>query len=224
MSDYVAPLKDMQFVLNELAGLDQLAKLPGCEDVSVELVEQILEESGKFCAEVLSPLNQPGDAEGSKWDQGKVTTPKGFIAAYKQFVEGGWNALAVPGRIRRPGSAQAGGDPGDGNVEVGQSVVFAVPAVDRRRHRGAALERHRPAQTDLPAENGRRQLDRHHEPDRAAGGLGPGAGQVEGSPPGRRATTTASPGRRYSSPMASTTWPRTSFTWCSRARPTHPRG
>ncbi len=96
MSDYVAPLKDMQFVLNELAGLGQLAKLPGCEDVSVELVEQILEESGKFCAEVLSPLNQPGDAEGSKWDQGKVTTPKGFIAAYKQFVEGGWNALQFP--------------------------------------------------------------------------------------------------------------------------------
>ena len=96
MSDYVAPLKDMQFVLKELAGLDQVAKLPGCEDVSVELVEQILEESGKFCAEVLSPLNQSGDAEGAKWDQGKVTTPKGFIAAYKQFVEGGWNALQFP--------------------------------------------------------------------------------------------------------------------------------
>ena len=96
MSDYVAPLKDMQFVLTELAGLDQVAKLPGCEEVSVELVEQILEESGKFCAEVLSPLNQPGDAEGSKWEQGKVTTPKGFIAAYKQFVEGGWNALQFP--------------------------------------------------------------------------------------------------------------------------------
>jgi alkylation response protein AidB-like acyl-CoA dehydrogenase len=96
MSDYVAPLKDMQFVLKELAGLDQIAKLPGCEEVSVELVEQILEESGKFCAEVLSPLNQSGDAEGSKWDNGRVTTPKGFIAAYKQFVEGGWNALQFP--------------------------------------------------------------------------------------------------------------------------------
>ncbi|MHB8667541.1 MAG: acyl-CoA dehydrogenase [Burkholderiales bacterium] len=96
MSDYVAPQKDMQFVLNELAGLDQVAKLPGCEEVSVELVEQILAESGKFCAEVLSPLNQPGDVEGSKWDQGRVTTPKGFIAAYKQFVEGGWNALQFP--------------------------------------------------------------------------------------------------------------------------------
>jgi alkylation response protein AidB-like acyl-CoA dehydrogenase len=96
MSDYVAPLKDMQFVLKELAGLDQVAKLPGCEDASAELVDQILEESGKFCAEVLAPLNQPGDEEGSKWDNGRVTTPKGFIEAYKQFVEGGWNALQFP--------------------------------------------------------------------------------------------------------------------------------
>ena len=96
MSDYVAPLKDMQFVLKELAGLDQVAKLPGCEDASAELVDQILAESGRFCAEVLAPLNQSGDAEGSKWDNGRVTTPKGFIAAYKQFVEGGWNALQFP--------------------------------------------------------------------------------------------------------------------------------
>src|SRR5450830_423900 len=96
MSDYVAPLKDMQFVLKELAGLDQVVKLPGCEDASAELVDQILEESGKFCAEVLAPLNQSGDEEGSKWDNGRVTTPKGFIEAYKQFVEGGWNALQFP--------------------------------------------------------------------------------------------------------------------------------
>ncbi len=96
MSDYVAPLKDMQFVLKELAGLDQVAQLPGCEDVSADLVEQILEESGKFCSEVLSPINQSGDAEGSKWNAGRVTTPKGFMEAYEQFVEGGWNALQFP--------------------------------------------------------------------------------------------------------------------------------
>ncbi|MFH1043926.1 MAG: acyl-CoA dehydrogenase [Pseudomonadota bacterium] len=96
MRDYVAPLKDMQFVLRELAGLDQVAKLPGCEDASRELVDQILEQSGKFCAEVLAPLNQSGDLEGCKWDNGRVTTPKGFIEAYRQFVEGGWNALQFP--------------------------------------------------------------------------------------------------------------------------------
>src|SRR5476649_3102573 len=96
MSNYVAPLQDMRFVLKELAGLDQVAKLPGCEEASAELVDQIREESGRFCAEVLAPLNQSGDEEGSKWDNGRVTTPKGFIRAYKQFVEGGWNALQFP--------------------------------------------------------------------------------------------------------------------------------
>jgi len=96
MTAYAAPLKDMQFVLKELAGLNEIARLPGCEEVSVELVDQILEESGRFCAEVLAPLNQSGDVEGCKWDGGKVTTPKGFVEAYKQFVEGGWNALQFP--------------------------------------------------------------------------------------------------------------------------------
>ena len=96
MSEYVAPLNDMQFVLKELAGLEEVAKLPGCEEVSVELVDQILEESGRFCAEVLAPLNQSGDVEGSKWEGGRVTTPRGFVDAYKQFVEGGWNALQFP--------------------------------------------------------------------------------------------------------------------------------
>ena len=96
MSEYVAPLNDMQFVLKELAGLEEVAKLPGCEEVSVELVDQILEESGRFCAEGLAPLNQSGDVEGSKWEGGRVTTPRGFVDAYKQFVEGGWNALQFP--------------------------------------------------------------------------------------------------------------------------------
>ena len=56
MSEYKAPIRDMLFVLKELAGLDDVAKLPGCEDVNAELVEQILEENGRFAAEVLSPL------------------------------------------------------------------------------------------------------------------------------------------------------------------------
>ena len=96
MSEYKAPLRDMHFVLQELAGLAEIAKLPGCEEINAELVDQILEESAKFASGVLSPLNQPADKEGSKWDQGKVTTPKGFKEAYRQFVEAGWNALQAP--------------------------------------------------------------------------------------------------------------------------------
>jgi 3-(methylsulfanyl)propanoyl-CoA dehydrogenase len=96
MTEYKAPLRDMHFVLHELAGLAEIAKLPGCEEVNAELVDQILEESAKFASGVLSPLNKPADQEGSKWDHGKVTTPKGFKEAYRQFVEAGWNALQAP--------------------------------------------------------------------------------------------------------------------------------
>src|SRR2546428_11477644 len=96
MSESKAPLRDMHFVLQELAGLAEIAKLPGCEEINAELVDQILEESAKFASGVLSPLNKPADKEGSKWDKGSVTTPKGFKEAYRQVVEGGWNALQAP--------------------------------------------------------------------------------------------------------------------------------
>src|SRR5882672_2468463 len=96
MTEYKAPLRDMHFVLHELAGLAEIAKLPGFEEVTDELVDQILEEAAKFANGVLSPLNKPADEEGSKWDKGKVTTPKGFKEAYKQFIEGGWNGLGAP--------------------------------------------------------------------------------------------------------------------------------
>ncbi len=96
MTEYKAPLRDMHFVLHELAGLAEIAKLPGFEEINAELVDQILEESAKFAGGVLSPLNKPADEEGSKWDHGKVTTPKGFKEAYRQFVEAGWNALQAP--------------------------------------------------------------------------------------------------------------------------------
>jgi len=96
MSDYKAPIRDMQFVLNDLAGMIEVAHLPGCEDVTADLVDQILEQNGKFASEVLAPLNHAGDEEGSKWANGEVKTPRGFKEAYQQFVEGGWNALQFP--------------------------------------------------------------------------------------------------------------------------------
>jgi 3-(methylsulfanyl)propanoyl-CoA dehydrogenase len=95
MSAYVAPLKDMRFVLQDLAGLDEVAKLPGCEEATPETVDAILEEASKFATEVLDPLNYSGDQEGSKWRDGAVTTPKGFPEAYRKYVEGGWGALPV---------------------------------------------------------------------------------------------------------------------------------
>jgi alkylation response protein AidB-like acyl-CoA dehydrogenase len=96
MSTYTPPLKDIQFVLNDVIGLERVSKLPGCEDVNAELAGQILEEAGKFAAEVVAPLNRSGDLEGAKWSDGAVTTPKGFKDAYRQYMEGGWSALAGP--------------------------------------------------------------------------------------------------------------------------------
>src|ERR1700741_2088680 len=90
---YAAPLKDMRFVLNELAGLGEVAKLPGYQDATPDTVDAILEGASKFASEVLDPLNYSGAQEGSVWKDGAVTTPKGFKQAYKQYVEGGWGAL-----------------------------------------------------------------------------------------------------------------------------------
>lgn len=94
MSTYRAPLADMQFVLNELAGLSQVASLPGFEDATPDTVAAILEEAAKFATDVLDPLNVPGDREGSTWlEGGNVRTPPGFKAAYEQFCANGWNGL-----------------------------------------------------------------------------------------------------------------------------------
>ncbi|PKO50051.1 MAG: acyl-CoA dehydrogenase, partial [Betaproteobacteria bacterium HGW-Betaproteobacteria-21] len=94
MSNYTAPIRDMQFVMNELAGFDKVAALPGNEEVSSDLVDAILEEANKFASGVLAPLNWSGDQEGAKWDQHGVTTATGWKEAYRQFSEAGWTALA----------------------------------------------------------------------------------------------------------------------------------
>jgi alkylation response protein AidB-like acyl-CoA dehydrogenase len=93
MSSYVAPLKDMRFALNELAGLSEVAKLPGYQEATPDVVDAILEEASKFASEVLDPINYSGDREGSTFSGGEVRTPKGFRDAYRKFCEGGWNAL-----------------------------------------------------------------------------------------------------------------------------------
>ena len=94
---YVAPVKDMKFVIKELAALNTINQLPGCEDATEETVDAILEENAKFCGDVLAPLNWSGDVEHSVRNaDGTVTTPKGFKEAFKQFGAGGWQGLHFP--------------------------------------------------------------------------------------------------------------------------------
>ena len=94
MTVYAAPLRDMQFVLKELVDLESIARLPGCEEVSADLVDAVLEEAGKFAAGVLDPLNKPGDRTGARWSPEGVTSAPGFREAYDQFVQAGWPAVA----------------------------------------------------------------------------------------------------------------------------------
>ena len=96
MAEYVAPIKDMQFVLKRLVGLDQVNTLPGWEEVTDDLVDAILEEAGKLASEVLSPLNTTGDRQGAKYRDGAVTMPEGFRDAYKQYTQAGWNNILGP--------------------------------------------------------------------------------------------------------------------------------
>jgi len=91
---YTAPVKDIAFLLNNVIGLADIAELDGFEEVSPELIEAILEESAKFTADVLAPLNWIGDQQGSQLADGVVTTPDGWKDAYSQFVENGWGSLS----------------------------------------------------------------------------------------------------------------------------------
>jgi len=107
MSTYRAPLAEMQFVMSELAGLEQVAKLPGFEDATPDVVSAILEEASKFAADVLDPLNASGDRNGARrLDDGTVTTPPGFREAYRQYCENGWNGLTKNPRFGGQGLPQ----------------------------------------------------------------------------------------------------------------------
>jgi alkylation response protein AidB-like acyl-CoA dehydrogenase len=97
MSQYTAPLRDMHFVLHELLQVEEeLKPLPTYADIDAEIIDQVLEQGAKFTAEILFPLNHVGDREGCHYDQASqtVTTPPGFKDAYRQYVDGGWPALA----------------------------------------------------------------------------------------------------------------------------------
>jgi acyl-CoA dehydrogenase len=94
MSEYVAPIKEMHFVLKELADLSTVCDLPGYEEASEDVIEAVIEEASKLAGGVLAPLNVVGDEKGSRVENGSVIEAEGFAEAYNQFVEGGWCTLA----------------------------------------------------------------------------------------------------------------------------------
>jgi len=97
MPTYTAPVADATFLLDDVFQFDNYANLPGFADASADVRAAILGEAAKFCEDVLTPLNRTGDIEGcTRHDDGRVTTPQGFLDAYKQFTEGGWTSLSAP--------------------------------------------------------------------------------------------------------------------------------
>jgi len=108
---YVAPIDDMMFVITELAGLDEVARLPGCEEATAETVEAVLQECGRFVQDVIAPLNRIGDLEPPSLADGVVTTAPGFREAFRQFAAGGWQGVQHPQRFGGQGLPKLVGTP-----------------------------------------------------------------------------------------------------------------
>ncbi len=97
MATFKAPIRDIKFVINEVLDFQgHYAGMACGEDATPDMIDAILGECAKFCEEVLSPLNQIGDQQGCKFEDGKVTTPDGFKEAYDQWIAGGWQGLSHP--------------------------------------------------------------------------------------------------------------------------------
>ena len=97
MPSYTAPTRDTRFIVNEVLDLASYGNLPGFEMATPDVTDAVIDEGGKFCAEVLVPINLSGDQEGcTRHEDGSVTTPKGFKEAFERFREAGWGTIAAP--------------------------------------------------------------------------------------------------------------------------------
>jgi len=125
MTGYAPPLADMNFVLNHVVDLGTISRLPGVEGADPETAAAVLGEAGKLAAEVLAPLNRIGDQTPSKLENGVVRTPPGFKQAYRQYVDGGWNALPF--------------EAGHGGQDMPWSIAMAVQEMWNSANMGFAL-------------------------------------------------------------------------------------
>jgi 3-(methylthio)propanoyl-CoA dehydrogenase len=112
MIPYAAPIADMRFTLARVAGFDRLSALPGLDQATPDLVDAVLAEAGRLSAGVIAPINMSGDRIGATLENGVVRTAPGFADAYRQFVDGGWNAVPF--------------DPEHGGQGLPWAVAFAV--------------------------------------------------------------------------------------------------
>ena len=166
---YRAPVADIAFTLNHIAGLSGIVGRGLFEDLDTDTVNAILEEAGRFATEEIAPTNRASDTQGARLVNGEVVMPDGVTEAYRKWVKAGWGSVAVP--PCRAGLAVRALHGAHRDVERRQHGVRAQSAADaggRARHRGSRLGG---AATEVSAEARDRRVDRLHAAHRTAGGL-----------------------------------------------------
>ncbi|GHE20202.1 acyl-CoA dehydrogenase [Halomonas urumqiensis] len=141
MISYVAPLRDLRFVLEELLEHASLT-LPGFEEATPDLVEAVLEEAGKLAGDVWAPLNASGDRQGCRLADGKVTLPDGFIEAYQAYAEGGWNGIGVSDALGGQGLPEVVASSVQemlhgANMALGLCPMLTAGAIEALAHHGS---------------------------------------------------------------------------------------
>ena len=219
MPSYKAPVDDVLFLLNDVFHIDRYANLPGFADATPDVVEAILGEAAKFCEEVLTPLNRVGDIEGcTRHDDGSVTTPDGLQGR----LSSSWSRAAGSASRRRPEFGGQGLPTMHDRRSVNEflcsaNMAFAMyPGLTQGAIAALRATARDGAEGALPAEAGRRRMDRHDEPDRAALRHRPRPAAHQGGAAGRRQLQDHRHQDLHLRP-ASTTSPRTSSISCWRA-------
>ena len=180
MVPYAPPVSDMRFVLEDVAGLASIAALPGYEVATPDTVAAVLDQAADLARDVLAPLNDSGDREGARLENGVVRTPAGFCDAYNTFVAGGWGGLSCPEDYGGQGLPLAV-SAAVSEMWSAANLGFALcPMLTVGRRRGAGAPRQRGTEGGVPAAPGLRRMDRDDEPDRAAGRVGRGRAEDTG--------------------------------------------
>ena len=140
MPTYKAPLDHYRFLMNDVFGIDQLARLPGLEEMGSDVIMDVLEEAAKLCENEIAPLNLSGDAEGCRYENGAVTTPAGFKAAYDMLCEGGWTGLTADPEFGGQGLPHVAGTAFEELMSSANMAFGMFPGLSQGAYR--AIENH----------------------------------------------------------------------------------